>query len=163
MTALPPLSVLYQEHHRYALAIARRILKDDDQAADVVQNVFARLLSRPARFDGQATYRTWLHRILINASINALRGAKRRVRLESPVWEAEDPLEAAELNERRAQFAEALELLSPQHRLVITLRDLRGYSYPQIAHLMGLPEGTVKSALNRARARVTALCRTRCE
>jgi RNA polymerase sigma-70 factor (ECF subfamily) len=59
-------------------------------------------------------------------------------------------------NERHALFLEALEHLSEQHRLVVTLRDLRGYSYPEIARMLGLPEGTVKSALNRGRTRLMA-------
>ena len=57
--------------------------------------------------------------------------------------------------EQHRLLRKALELLSEQHRLVVTLRDLRGHSYPEIARLTGLPEGTVKSALNRARARLT--------
>jgi RNA polymerase sigma-70 factor (ECF subfamily) len=51
---------------------------------------------------------------------------------------------------------EGLEHLSEQHRLVITLRDVRGFSYPEIARMLGLPEGTVKSALNRGRTRLMA-------
>lgn len=159
MSALPPLSALYQEHHRYALAVVSKILRDVDEAEDVIHDVFVRLLSRPGPFDGQSAYRTWLHRILVNASINALRGRSRRGRLECAVWEPENPAEVAETHEHHAQFLRALGVLSPQHQLVVTLRDIRGYSYPRIAQLTGLPEGTVKSALNRARTRLLGLCR----
>jgi RNA polymerase sigma-70 factor (ECF subfamily) len=158
MSALPPLSVLYRQHHRYALAVVSKILRDADEAEDVIQDVFVRLLSRPCPFDGQSAYRTWLHRILVNASINALRSRSRRGRLNCPVWEPENPAEVAEAHEHQAQFLHALGMLSPQHQLVVTLRDIRGYSYPRIAQLTGLPEGTVKSALNRARTRLLGLC-----
>ncbi|MFZ5445330.1 MAG: RNA polymerase sigma factor [Myxococcota bacterium] len=156
MSALPPMTELYREHRRRALAIARRILRDADEAEDVVQEVFVRLFSQNVRFDGKAAYTTWLHRILVNSSINSLRAKKRRGRLESPLSPAEDPEEKAVGNQRHAMFLEALEHLSEQHRQVVTLRDLRGYSYPEIARMLGLPEGTVKSALNRGRTRLMA-------
>ncbi|MDP2272429.1 MAG: sigma-70 family RNA polymerase sigma factor [Archangium sp.] len=156
MTALPPMTELYAQHRRRALAIARRILRDADEAEDVVQEVFTRLFSQNVRFDGKAAYTTWLHRILVNSSINSLRAKKRRGRLESTVGPAIDPEEAAVGNERHALFLEGLEHLSEQHRLVVTLRDLRGYSYPEIARMLQLPEGTVKSALNRGRTRLMA-------
>jgi len=154
MTALPPMTELYAQHRQRALAIARRILRDSDEAEDVVQEVFARLYSQNVRFDGKAAYTTWLHRILVNSSINSLRAKKRRGRLESTMTPAVDPEEAAVSSERHELFMEGLTHLSEQHRLVVTLRDLRGYSYPEIARLLGLPEGTVKSALNRGRTRL---------
>lgn len=160
MTALPPMNELYQQHRRRALAIARRILRDADEAEDVVQEVFTRLFSQNVRFDGKAAYTTWLHRILVNSSINSLRARKRRGRLESTVGGAEDPEEIAVGNQQHALFLEALEHLSEQHRMVVTLRDLRGYSYPEIARMLNLPEGTVKSALNRGRTRLMARMKT---
>jgi len=156
MSALPPIHELYREHRRRALAIARRILRDADEAEDVVQEVFARLYSQNVRFDGKAACTTWLHRILVNSSINSLRAKKRRGKLESPLQPSADPEEAALGNERHALFLEALQDLSEQHRLMLTLRDLRGYSYPEIARLLNVPEGTVKSALNRGRNRLVA-------
>ena len=156
MSALPPMTELYQQHRRRALAIARRILRDADEAEDVVQEVFTRLFSQNVRFDGKAAYTTWLHRILVNSSINSLRAKKRRGRLESPACQVSDPEEIAVGNERHELFLEGLQHLSEQHRLVVTLRDLRGYSYPEIARMLRLPEGTVKSALNRGRTRLMA-------
>jgi RNA polymerase sigma-70 factor (ECF subfamily) len=154
MSALPPMTELYQLHRQRALAIARRILHDNDEAEDVVQDVFTRLLRAGVRFDGKAAYTTWLHRILVNSSINSLRAKKRRDRLESTMSAAEDPEESAVNGERHEQFMEALSHLSDQHKQVVTLRDLRGYSYPEIARMLRIPEGTVKSALNRGRSRL---------
>jgi RNA polymerase sigma-70 factor (ECF subfamily) len=57
-------------------------------------------------------------------------------------------------HQEHALLLKAMDHLSEQHRLVVTLRDLRGYSYPEIARMLGLPEGTVKSALNRGRGRL---------
>jgi RNA polymerase sigma-70 factor (ECF subfamily) len=154
MTALPPLDELYRLHRQRALAVVRRIVKDADEAEDVVQEVFVRLYSKTVHFDGKAACTTWLHRILVNSSINCLRAKKRRGKLETPLTFVEDPEAKAVGNERHALLLEALQHLSEQHRLVVTLRDVRGYSYPDIARMLGLPEGTVKSALNRGRTRL---------
>jgi RNA polymerase sigma-70 factor (ECF subfamily) len=152
--ALPPINELYRLHRRRALAIARRILQDADEAEDVVQEVFVRLYSQKVRFDGKAACSTWLHRILVNSSINCLRAHKRRGKLESSPQQEEGPEEALLGDERHELFLKALGQLSEQHQTVLTLRELRGFSYPEIAQLLRLPEGTVKSALNRGRARL---------
>ncbi|MBX7098796.1 MAG: sigma-70 family RNA polymerase sigma factor [Myxococcaceae bacterium] len=154
MSALPPIDELYRAHRRRALAIVRRIVKDADDAEDVVQEVFARLSFQNVRFDGKAACSTWLHRILVNSSINALRAQKRRGRLESGPNETADPLDQVLHDERHQQFMRALKVLSPQHQQLLTLRELRGMSYPDIARVLHLPEGTVKSALNRGRTKL---------
>ena len=154
MSALPPLPELYETNRRRVLAIVTRILGDRDDAEDVVQDVFVRLHTQPARFDGRATSTTWLHRVLVNSSINSLRAKRRRGRLELEPEEDESPQQIAEDKERHGLFMEALGTLSKQHQQVITLRDVKGYSYPEIARLLALPEGTVKSALNRGRTKL---------
>jgi RNA polymerase sigma-70 factor (ECF subfamily) len=151
---LPPVSVLYEKHRKKALAIARRILGDADEAEDVVQDVFSKLCFSSVRFDGKAATSTWLHRIMVNSSINSLRARKRRGKLETPIQPVDNPEESTLGDERHRLFLEALTQLSEQHRAVLTLRELRGYSYPEIARLLNLPEGTVKSALNRGRTRL---------
>jgi RNA polymerase sigma-70 factor, ECF subfamily len=160
MTALPPIHDLYRKHRQRALAVVRRIVKDADEAEDVVQDVFVRLYSRDVSFDGKAACTTWLHRVLINSSINSLRARKRRSTLETPGTLVEDPESRALNNEEHALLLQALQHLSQQHRLVVTLRDVRGYSYPDIARMLGLPEGTVKSALNRGRNRLAQVMAT---
>ncbi|MFZ5471072.1 MAG: RNA polymerase sigma factor [Myxococcota bacterium] len=151
---LPPISYLYRQHRRKALAIARRILGDTDEAEDVVQEVFSRLCFHRVRFDGKAAYSTWLYRVMVNSCINSLRARRRRSRLSSPPATPLTPEQAAIGTELGALFADALSEVSEQHQQVLWLRELRGLSYPEIAQLLRIPEGTVKSALNRGRARV---------
>ena len=148
------LSELYAQHRARALSIARRILRDPDEAEDVVQEVFIRLCFSPVRFDGKSAYSTWLFRVMVNSSINSLRSRRRRARLRHDPEPAVDPEVAATGRELRARFEDALRQVSVQHQQVVALRELRGLSYPEIAALLGIPEGTVKSALNRGRARV---------
>ena len=91
---------------------------------------------------------------MVNSSINSLRARKRRNRLQSPEPPSLDPESAAVTNECHQKMIEAMGVLTDQHRTVVTLRDLRGYAYPDIARIMGVPEGTVKSSLNRGRTRL---------
>lgn len=158
---LPPIADLYRRHRARALAIARRILGNRDEAEDVVQDVFSRLCHGPIRFDGKAAHSTWLHRIMVNSSINCLRSRTRRAKLEIFPQAPASPEQHAIGRELHHLFEGALAELSEQHQQVLWLRELRGLSYPEIASLLGVPEGTVKSALNRARTRLVEVLERR--
>ncbi len=149
----PSFTELYRQYRTRALAIARRIVGDADDAEDVVQDVFARLAQRPSGFDGRASSSTWLHRVMVNSSINWLRARRRRERLRLEPEETPSPEVAAVGTEMQRHFEEALAQVSEQQRQVLWLRELRGYTYPEIAALLRIPEGTVKSALHRGRQR----------
>ena len=152
-------AALYSEHRARALAIVRRIVGDADEAEDVVQDVFARLALRPSAgaFGGRASERTWLHRVMVNGAINWLRARRRRGRLELPLPELPSPEAVASGRQLERRFLAALEHVPPAHRQVLWLREMRGLDYPEIGRLLGIPEGTVKSSLHRARTRVAAL------
>lgn len=159
--SLPPLSQLYTEHRPRALAIARRIVGDTDDAEDVVQDVFARLARVAPGFGGRAAWSTWLHRIMVNSSINWLRARKRRERLSYEPQEPLSPETQAVGSELARHFGQALEEINEQQRQVLYLREVRGLSYPEIARLLRIPEGTVKSTLHRARQRTLSLMESR--
>jgi len=154
-------SQLYRRHRARALAIARRILRDADEAEDVVQEVFLRLYVTPARFDGKSAYSTWLFRVMVNSSINSLRSSQRRARLRSDGDAPLNPEQLAGGRELKRRFQEALASMGERHQQVLWLREMRGMSYPEIARLLAIPEGTVKSSLNRGRQRVMEVLRRR--
>ena len=156
VAALPPISQLYLQHRTRALAIARRIVGDADDAEDVVQDVFTRLARKPEGFHGRAAWTTWLHRVMVNSSINWLRARKRRERLQHEPEAPASPEAQAVGTEMQRHFEEALEKVSEQQRQVLYLREVRGFSYPEIAQVLKIPEGTVKSALHRGRQRAQA-------
>lgn len=145
-------SDLYRQHRTRALAIARRILGDTAEAEDVVQEVFSKLCAGPMKFDGKAAYSTWLYRVMVNSSINRLRARKRRALLDHEPEAQVSPEVNASGSQLQERLMVALKRLSRQHQQVIILRELRGLSYPEIAAMLRIPEGTVKSALNRARS-----------
>ncbi|HEY0094827.1 MAG TPA: sigma-70 family RNA polymerase sigma factor, partial [Archangium sp.] len=99
---------------------------------------------------------TWLHRVMVNSSINWLRARKRRERLQHEPDPQASPEAQAVGAEMQRHFEEALEKVSEQQRQVLWLREMRGYSYPEIAAMLRIPEGTVKSALHRGRQRALA-------
>ncbi|MBJ6763154.1 RNA polymerase sigma factor [Myxococcaceae bacterium JPH2] len=158
---LPALSELYAEHRPRALAIARRIVGDIDDAEDVVQDVFSRLARRTPGFGGRAAWTTWLHRVMVNSSINWLRARRRRERLGHEPQEVASPEAQAVGAQMQRHFHEALEEVNAQQRQVLYLREERGLSYPEIARLLQIPEGTVKSALHRGRIRALAVMEER--
>ncbi len=159
--AIFPVSQLYRQHRTRALAIARRIVGDEDDAEDVVQDVFARLARKPLGFHGRSAWTTWLHRVMVNSSINWLRARRRRERLQHEPQAPASPETQASGSEMQRHFEEALEKVNLQQRQVLWLREVRGFSYPEIAALLRIPEGTVKSALHRGRQRALSVMEER--
>lgn len=153
VVGLPPISQLYLQHRTRALAIARRIVGDADDAEDVVQDVFTRLARKPEGFNGRAAWTTWLHRVMVNSSINWLRARRRRERLSHDPQEPTSPEAQAVGEEMQRHFGAALHEVSELQRQVLWLREVRGFSYPEIAQVLRIPEGTVKSSLHRGRVR----------
>jgi RNA polymerase sigma-70 factor (ECF subfamily) len=153
VAALPPISELYRQHRTRALAIARRIVGDADDAEDVVQDVFTRLARKPEGFTGRAAWTTWLHRVMVNSSINWLRARKRRDKLSHEPQEPTSPEALAVGEEMHRHFGDALKEVSELQRQVLWLREVRGFSYPEISQVLRIPEGTVKSSLHRGRVR----------
>jgi RNA polymerase sigma-70 factor (ECF subfamily) len=138
-------------------ATARRILGDDDAAADAVQEALISLWQAGPLPDH---LRRWLLRTVVHRSLHARRSNVRRAQWEDRGGEAVapcamcDPLRQVEVHELLEVLDRALEMLSPDQREVIELRDIDGLEYREIASRLGVPVGTVRSRLNRARARV---------
>lgn len=137
-----------------AVAIARRLLQDPDDAEDLVQDAFMRALSRIKSFDEQRAFGPWFFRLLINAGLNA-----RKFRaLRSASSESGDmasptpsPLELAEHHELRQRFRDALDRLPSRQRLVVSLFEVDGLSTAEIAAMLGITPETVRWHHHQAR------------
>jgi RNA polymerase sigma-70 factor (ECF subfamily) len=144
------------------------ILADGSDAADVVQEVFVKVFRGIKQFHGESSLRTWIYRIAVHEASNHRRGWWRRrvhepVSLDDtagesgPTWgetragEAETPYEMVEHAERQKIVRRALAGLPQPYRTVVVLRELEGLSYEEIAQVLGIAEGTVKSRLMRGR------------
>jgi len=143
---------------RHQSAVARTVtgmLGTDPEVDDVVQEVFIRFYKTLGRFRGDATCKTYLTRIAINGSLDALRRKKR--------WNARfisrdhtvlpEPKITDKQSERFDQarlIHSAMDILKPHHRAVIVLRLIDGYTTSEAAQILGVAEGTILSRLNRA-------------
>ena len=137
--------------------IALRITADPDAAKDCAQEAFIRAYRALHQYDPALPFGPWLYRIATNASLNYIQRWNAR---ETPVEELpEDPEEIEQGPEatavRREEVAEvvaAMEELPPAYRAALTLRHMQQLSYQEVADALGIPLGTVKTHLHRARA-----------
>lgn len=156
---------LVTRYGRHVYGIAYRLTGNEADAKDIAQEAFVRVWRAWARIDPEARLEAWLYRIVKNLYIDLLRrrrGPKIRS-LDEPMATSEgelareQPDPAADVEQivldatvdRRIQ--QALLELSPDLRMVVVLADIQGYGYEEIAKMMGVPIGTVKSRLHRAR------------
>jgi RNA polymerase sigma-70 factor (ECF subfamily) len=150
----------------YALAL--RLVRNRDDAADVTQEVYVRVLRSVAGFRGEATFGTWLHRVTVNAALTALRKRSRLARpgIEAFAMPGEEraslvdpdagPEERAERAELLARAQAAVAALPESSRAIVVLRDVEGMSTAEVAAATGLTETAVKVRLFRARERLRA-------
>lgn len=144
-------------------AVARRLVRNPDAAADVVQSAFEKVLRYCEEFRGQARPSTWMHRIVVNEAFMWLRREARRApaRIDPGDWElmfpqAADPEQTAAAHEDRERLVQALVSLAAEERSLLTASALEGRSYAALAHELGLSPGAVKSRAFRARRRLAA-------
>jgi RNA polymerase sigma-70 factor (ECF subfamily) len=162
LNAFNQLVVAYQN---LAFSVAYRTLQNEDAAADAVQESFVKAYRSLPAFQG-GSFKSWLVRIVVNTCYDSLRSQKRR-RTDSlddlfvdedhaPQWEDPDP--TPETYVERMELTQLIERgiagLPPDQRLALTLCDVHGYAYEEISDMTGMPMGTVKSRINRARARL---------
>ncbi|MCC7078241.1 MAG: sigma-70 family RNA polymerase sigma factor [Acidimicrobiia bacterium] len=151
-------AALYRRHRDRTFRLALSVTGDREVAADVTQDVFLKLQDRLAAFEGRARFTTWLHRIVVNACHDTLRKRK-----PTPIPDDLEDIAAvesgtSEVNDRLAVVA-ALADLSEDFRVVVVLHDLYDHRYEEIAGILDIPLGTVKSRLARARLRLAELLR----
>jgi RNA polymerase sigma factor (sigma-70 family) len=138
---------LFERHWPGAWRAARVVTGSRAMADDVAQDAFERAFAALARFDEERPFGAWLHRIVINRSLDLLRRERRLVGLDSP-----DRIESEwrDLEAEDRALLGAVESLAPQRRVVIVLRYGLGYPPAEIAAMIGVPVGTVHSRLARA-------------
>jgi RNA polymerase sigma-70 factor (ECF subfamily) len=162
--------VLAEEGDRlYALAL--RVTRDADLAADAVHDAFAAAIESIADFRGEARLSTWLYRIVYRKAIDILRRRGREQPLDdadeaalpaedgggrAAAW-ARPPDELLLGEEARRALEGALQELSPQQRAVFELRDVEQRPTEEVAEVLGIPAGTVRVYLHRARLKLRAL------
>lgn len=149
--------------------LAFRLTGQHHGALDLSQEAYIKAFAAMARFRGESGFYTWMYRIVMNLHMNKERGLEAKARkktlsidpasrhegnplaIDVPGGEDGDPSRPLEERERDAAIQEALLELEADHRQVVLLRDLEGMAYDEIAAVLEIPVGTVKSRLHRAR------------
>ncbi|OPX91270.1 sigma-70 family RNA polymerase sigma factor [Pelotomaculum sp. PtaB.Bin117] len=164
-------------HQNRVYALCLQFSGNHDDAQDLAQDAFIQAYRALGSFRNEADFGTWLHRITVNICLNSKRKNKMKpLSLDEPYQSEDgseirhevagtdgDPLRDLEEKEFRGLVQAALKSLSDEHRAVLILREIEGYSYEEVSSMIGCSLGTVKSRLSRARQvmrrRMTELAR----
>lgn len=147
---------LVRRHQRYVFNVAYRVLGDTVEAEDVTQEAFVRAWRGLAGFREQARFTTWLYRITHNLCLNRLPKLRRELLQVEPLEDILDdaapaPPDLLEAREQMAFLHAELGRMPEKYRLVLSLRYLQHLSYEEIATALGVPLGTIKTHIHRAR------------
>jgi len=160
---------LVERHQRRAFAIAIGLVRDENDAREIVQEAFLRVFRSLDKFQGGSSFFTWLYRIVTNLAIDLMRKpARREAELfdtTSTQEDAEpspflgqldgvDPQHVVERRQIAERITQALEELPPYHRSVILMREVEGMSYQEMAEAMQVSKGTIMSRLFHARQKL---------
>jgi RNA polymerase sigma-70 factor (ECF subfamily) len=157
---LEALSELYERYKAQVYRTALAITRNERDAEDILQETFLRVYTYANRIDETVSLEPWLYRVTVNLAYSWLNRARRWLnllpnmleRLVLPaVWH---PEKIAEKRELQQVVQRAIDTLPPHHRVVVILHYLEGLSLKDVAYVMEIPEGTVKSRLHYARERL---------
>jgi len=149
------LDALLRQHADLVHAVCRRIVVDPEDALDATQEAMVAIARGIGRFDGRSKLSTWVYRVATNAALDELRRRGRR-----PLLAIDTPPEPAVGSGEAAVDArldvDALERVPEEFRVAVVLRDLADLEYAEIATVLDVPVGTVKSRVSRGRAALRA-------
>jgi RNA polymerase sigma-70 factor, ECF subfamily len=152
--------LLFRRHKDRLWAVALRIACDPDDAADALQEAMISAFRRAGDFRGESAVTTWLHRIVVNASLDLLRRRSARAVGWSgdpddlPVPEPRLGVDSSASTDSRLDVNAAMRTLPPPQRAALVLVDMLGYSVADASVVLGVSEGTVKSRCARGRAKL---------
>jgi RNA polymerase sigma-70 factor (ECF subfamily) len=162
-------AALVQRHQRRLLGLLKHVSGSQELAEDVAQEAFVRAYRKIHLYEGRSSFYTWLCRI----AMNLLANERRHKRLENQATRegfdvamsssgyASDAEHAAVREEVRQSVQAAIQLLDTERRAVLLLRDFDGLDYEQIAEVLEIPVGTVRSRLHRARSELKTILESR--
>jgi RNA polymerase sigma-70 factor (ECF subfamily) len=152
--------VLIENYKKLVIHIVFRMVYHPSDREDICQDVFMKIFQNLSSFRQEAKLSTWIGRIAYNSCLNHL--DKKKAHLRQDHWQPEQnwediqgdsasPAEAAEMSDLKTKVQQEMEKMPAKHRIALTLFHVDGLGYEEIAEVMNLPEGTIKSYLFRAR------------
>lgn len=156
--------LIVKQYEKKVYNLALRYLKNHDDALDISQEVFLQVYQNLAQFRGDAQFSTWVYRVTFNKCVDTLR-KQQKIR-KNVVMSVDDEIffetggdrisveQEYECRETLAAVMRIVDTLPDEQKAVVLLRYIKDLSYAQIAEILGVAEGTVKSRLNRARLKI---------
>jgi RNA polymerase sigma-70 factor (ECF subfamily) len=165
------LAALVEKYKRMAYRVAIKITKNHEDASDIVQDAFLKAYDSIHKFRMDSSFETWLYKIVVNLSINAVKRKKRRREcllseevipqvaedVKRKVKIKNDPFIQAEKQELRDWVTQAVDSLPVHHRMVVILHELEGLTHSEIASILNCSESTIRTRLHYARKRLRKL------
>lgn len=148
---------LYRAHSPAIFALCRRMVGDENEAKELLQDAFVRAWERLPSFRGESAIGTWLHRLAVNVVLNRFRDDGRREYVALTDELAASPGSAAARADDRIDLNAAIARLPAGARSVLVLHDIYGYSHEEIAEMTGIAAGTARAQLWRARRALLSL------
>ncbi len=142
---------LVDRYQKPVFNLALRMVRDQDEAADVTQNAFLKAFENLQSYDQRFKFFSWLYRITMNESLSFLRHRKQLVSVEEVGQLPAEEDESMEARESAGNVQKALEALTDEQRAVVVLKHIEGFSYFEIARMLSITEKKVKSRLFSAR------------
>lgn len=156
---------LVKRYQQQTYRLAFSLVKEEAAAQDVVQDAFLKIYRGLHTFTGQSQLSTWIYRVVLNTALTRLRNRRRRGEVEQqqgtaglgirPQWRTQAD-KAAEQRELRQQILMAVDELEPNYQAVFILREVEGLSVREIAEMLELSRGAVRTRLHRARLHLQA-------
>jgi RNA polymerase sigma-70 factor (ECF subfamily) len=154
-------SVLVSEHQQFVYNLALRALQDSHEAEDAAQDAFVRAWMALPNFRGQSQFRTWLYRIVTNVCYNRMPRLRKEMSamgdeqvMDVPDETSDNPADEVESIQQRAFLQKQIDELPESYKILVILRYQQELSYEEIANVLSLPLGTVKTGLFRAKAQL---------
>ena len=154
---------LMEQHKRRMYAVALRMCGNREDAQDCLQEAMLRVYRAIGGFKGQSSFSTWVYRITMNTCLDELRRKKNRQNTSldnlldmgwSPADETNAPEKQAMRSELRRNLNRAIRELPEEMRAAVVLRDIQGFSYDEIARMLEINVGTIKSRISRGREKL---------
>ena len=154
---------LMEQHERRMYAVALRMCGNREDAQDCLQEAMLRVYRAIGGFKGQSSFSTWVYRITMNTCLDELRRKKNRQNTSldnlldlgwSPADESNAPEKQAMRSELRRNLNRAIQELPEEMRSAVVLRDIQGFSYDEIARMLEINVGTIKSRISRGREKL---------
>ncbi len=156
---------LVQRYYKKIYALLYNMTSNKEDAEDLIQEVFVKAYSALTRFKGDSSFYTWVYRIAVNRAINYVKRRNKRAGISLDNVDSgierdkayvelsakESPFRDATLSELQEKLNTALQKLSDKHRVVVVMHDIEGVPHDEIARVLGVSSGTVRSRLFYAR------------